>query len=202
MKTNRPYLLLFSLVISAVTVKAATPTENELRFCIGAQPKTFNPLLVDDDASETVRYLTGGVLLRLDRNSQKLLPELATAWSINHTGNAITFTLRENIHFSDGTPFSADDIAYTMEQLMDPGLHSPTGDAFRSSPGKLATTILGKYRITVTFPAPIVAPPPAVAPAQYTSYPCDECPLAFPTPLARKNHPRVHLRCNRPSRRN
>src|SRR5207248_27027 len=31
----------------------------ELRFCLHAEPKTFNPLLVDDDASETIRYLTG-----------------------------------------------------------------------------------------------------------------------------------------------
>jgi len=155
---NRPYLpLLVPLFISMGTAWAGpSPDANELRFCIGAQPKTFNPLLVDDEASETVRYLTGGVLLRLDRNSQKLLPELAAAWTINHTGNAITFTLRENVHFSDGTPFSAEDVAYTMEQLMDPGLHSPTGDAFRSSPGKVITKIAGKYHVTVTFPAPIV----------------------------------------------
>jgi peptide/nickel transport system substrate-binding protein len=156
MNINRSYLLLVSLVVSAGSVWAASPAGNELRFCIGAQPKTFNPLLVDDDASETVRYLTGGVLLRLDRNSQKLLPELATSWSINHSGSAITFTLRENVHFSDGTPFSAEDVAYTMERLMDPGVHSPTGDAFRSSPGKVSTTIAGKYGITVTFPGPLV----------------------------------------------
>src|ERR1700738_3550540 len=125
MNVNRPYLLLVSLAISIGSAWGGPSTDgNELRFCIGAQPKTFNPLLVDDDASETVRYLTGGVLLRLDRNSQKLLPELAKGWTINPTGNAITFTLRENVRFSDGTPFSAEDVAYTMQKLMDPGLHS------------------------------------------------------------------------------
>jgi peptide/nickel transport system substrate-binding protein len=156
MKINRSYLLLATLVISAGNVWAASPAGSELRFCIGAQPKTFNPLLVDDDASETIRYLTGGVLVRLDRNSQKLQPELATSWTMNHTGNEITFALRENIRFSDGTPFSAEDVAYTMQQLMDPNLHSPTGDAFRSSEGKVATKITGKYRLTLIFPAPIV----------------------------------------------
>ena len=35
----------------------------ELRFCLRAEPKTFNPLLVEDDASEAIRYLTGGVLV-------------------------------------------------------------------------------------------------------------------------------------------
>ena len=148
-------LLFVSLVLST-GAWAASSGGSELRFCIGAQPKTFNPILVDDEASETVRYLTGGVLIRLDRNSQKLLPELATRWTIDHTGNAITFQLRENVRFSDGTAFSAEDVAYTMSQLMDPAVHSPTGDAFRSSEGKVETKITGPNRITVTFPAPIV----------------------------------------------
>lgn len=157
MNLTRSRLLLIALVLSTSCAWAASsPGGSELRFCIGAQPKTFNPILVDDDASETVRYLTGGVLIRLDRNSQKLLPELATSWTIDRTGNAITFQLRDNVRFSDGTPFSAEDVAFTMNQLMDPGVHSPTGDAFRSSEGKVTTKITAPDRITITFPAPIV----------------------------------------------
>ena len=37
----------------------------------------------------------------------------------------ITFKLRHGVHFSDGTPFAADDVAFTMQRLMDPTLHSP-----------------------------------------------------------------------------
>jgi peptide/nickel transport system substrate-binding protein len=128
---------------------------SQLRFCIGSDPKTLNPLLVDDDASDTVRYLTGGVLMRLNRSTQQLEPELATAWKVSRDGKSISFTVRENVRFSDGTPFSTEDVAYTMEQLMDPSLHSPTGDAFRSGEGKVTTKITGKDEITVTFPAPI-----------------------------------------------
>ena len=148
-----PFALLFLL---AAGLCGPMRAQNQLRFCIGAQPTTFDPLQVADAPSETVRYLTGGVLVRLDRGSQQLIPELATSWTINRTGNAITFVLRENVRFSDGTPFDARDVAYTMERLMDPNLHSPTGDAFRSSNGKVATKIDGKYRITITFPAPVV----------------------------------------------
>ncbi len=43
-----------------------------------------------------------------------------------------------------------------MQQLMDPSLHTATGDAFRSGEGKITTTIAARNRITVTFPAPIV----------------------------------------------
>src|SRR2546425_5669939 len=61
----------------------------ELRFCLRSHPKTFNPLLVEDDASETIRYLTGGVLLRVNRLTQELEPELATSWKISRPGRTI-----------------------------------------------------------------------------------------------------------------
>jgi peptide/nickel transport system substrate-binding protein len=128
---------------------------SELRFCLHSDPKTFDPLVVDDDASETVRYLTGGVLVRLNRRSQQLEPELASAWKVSTDGRSITFTLRRGVRFSDGTRFSADDVAFTMKSLMDPALHSPTGDAFRSGQGEVRTTTFGDNKITVTFPAPV-----------------------------------------------
>ncbi|HKD91263.1 MAG TPA: hypothetical protein VKB56_05145, partial [Terriglobales bacterium] len=49
-------------------------TGGELRFCLRSEPKTFNPVLVDDESSETIRYLTGGVLLRVNRLTQKPEP--------------------------------------------------------------------------------------------------------------------------------
>ena len=104
----------------------------ELHFCLKSEPKTFNPVLISDDSSEVVRYLTGGVLVRVNRQTQQLEPELATSWKISDAGRTITFKLRDGLYFSDGTPFSADDVAYTVKQMMDPQLHSPTGDSFLS----------------------------------------------------------------------
>src|ERR1035438_8592892 len=105
----------------------------ELRFSIRTDPRTLNPLLAADDPSETVRYLTGGVLLRINRRTHILDAELASAWKVSENGRRIDFTLRPSVLFSDGTPFSCEDVVYTMRQLMDPALHSPVGDAFRTS---------------------------------------------------------------------
>lgn len=145
-------------IAAILVVQFAHPQPgSQLRFCIGAEPKTFNPLLVDDDASDAVRYLTGGVLVRLNRATQQLEPELAVAWKVNRAGNAISFTLRPNMRFSDGTSFTAADVAYTIDRLMDPALHSPTGDAFRTASGRVTTQVAAPYQITIIFPAPIVA---------------------------------------------
>jgi peptide/nickel transport system substrate-binding protein len=130
-------------------------TGGELRFCLHLEPKTLNPLQVNDDASETVRYLTGGVLVRVNRVSQKIQPEIATEWSISDGGKKVRFKLRQGLRYSDGTPFSADDVAYTMRQLMDPALHSSTGDAFRSGEGAVTTRVVSPTVIDIIFPAPV-----------------------------------------------
>lgn len=147
-------LLLATLVCEPLDLTWAQ-SAGELRFCLHSEPKTFSPMLVDDEASETIRYLTGGVLIRVNRRTQALEPELALSWKVSGSGTTITFKLREGVSFSDGTPFSAEDVAYTIRTLMDPNLHSPTGDSFRSSDGAVKTEVLGRYHITVTFPAPV-----------------------------------------------
>jgi peptide/nickel transport system substrate-binding protein len=127
----------------------------ELRFCLHSEPKTFDPLKVEDDASMAIRYLTGGVLIRMNRQTQALEPGLAQSWKVSKDGRQITFKLRAGVSFSDGTPFSAEDVAYTVQQLMDPSLHSPVGDTFRSGPGNVETKIVSPTEITITFPAPV-----------------------------------------------
>lgn len=154
MKKILASLVLFVLITFGSGLVLAQ-SGDELRFCLRSEPKTLNPLLAADDSSETIRYLTGGVLVRVNRLTQELEPELATSWKVTNGGKTITFQLRDGLRFSDGTPFSADDVASTVQQLMDPALHSPTGDAFRSSEGKVITEVLPKNRVRITFPAPI-----------------------------------------------
>jgi len=146
---------LFRLVIVLLVAASCLAQSGELRFCLRSEPKTFNPLLVADDASETIRYMTGGVLIRVNRLTQVPEPELATAWKLSKDGRTITFTLRDNVFFSDGTPFTAEDVATTIRQLMDPNLHSPTGDAFRSGPGAVSVQVQAPNRVMVTFPAAV-----------------------------------------------
>ena len=153
MATTFRKLILASTICLGLLGSAAA--QGELRFCLRSEPKTFDPLKVEDDASATIRYLTGGLLVRMNRQTQALEPELAQSWRVSKDGRQITFKLRTGISFSDGTAFSAEDVAYTVQQLMDPALHSPTGDAFRSGPGNVETKVISPTEISVTFPAAV-----------------------------------------------
>ncbi|HZQ23512.1 MAG TPA: ABC transporter substrate-binding protein [Terriglobales bacterium] len=147
--------LAFVVILSFVAGLASAQSGGELRFCLHTDPKTFNPELAENDADETIRYLTGGVLIRVDRLTQEAQPDLATSWTVTNGGKTITFRLRDGVSFSDGTPFTAADVAFTIQQLMDPALHSPTGDAFRSGEGRIDTQMLSANKVAIHFPAPI-----------------------------------------------
>ena len=153
-------MLMRSTVVLLLCGAAAASSGSELRFCLRTDPKTFNPLLVEDESSETVRYLTAGVLIRLNRYTQELEGELATKWKVSENGRRIDFDLRPGVRFSDGTPFTCEDVVYTMRQVMDPELHTPVGDAFRSAPGAVESRCTGSpgtSAVTVRFPAPVAA---------------------------------------------
>jgi len=146
--------LLFLFFLFSVTPVHAQ-SGSELHFCLRGEPKTFDPALVDDEASENIRYLTGGVLIRLNRQSQALEPGLAASWQVSKDGRKITFHLRRGLSFSDGTPFTSEDVAFTMRHLMDPQAHSSTGDAFRSGEGTVDVQASAPDVAAITFPAPI-----------------------------------------------
>ena len=154
-KKGKIALTLITFCFGSLLGRALAQGGGELKFCVRMEPKTFDPLKVEDEASASIRYLTGGVLVRVNRQTQDLEPALAQSWKVSKDGRQITFRLRSGISFSDGTPFSAGDVAYTIQQLMDPALHSPTGDAFRSGTGNVETKVISPTQISITFPAPV-----------------------------------------------
>jgi peptide/nickel transport system substrate-binding protein len=131
----------------------------ELRLNIHSEPRTLHPALADDDASELIRYLTGGVLVRLNRITQQLEPELAASWKVSEGGRTIRFQLRDKLQFSDGAPFTSDDVVYTMDTIVNPDLHSPVGDSFRMTTGRVRATAEGPLSVVVRFPEPLAGGP-------------------------------------------
>ena len=57
-------------------------------------------------------------------DDNQLLPGLATAWD-SPDGKVWMFALRSGVTFSNGQPFTADDVVYTFTRLQDPNVGSP-----------------------------------------------------------------------------
>jgi peptide/nickel transport system substrate-binding protein len=92
-------------------------------------PSRLNPLLASDSASGSVNgYLFNG-LVKYDRDL-KLVGDLAESWDIYQNGLDIVFHLRKNVLWHDGVPFTADDVVFTYQRLIDPKVMTPYGSDF------------------------------------------------------------------------
>ena len=83
-----------------------------------AGPKTFNPLVAQDAASDAVMRLLHGALVNFDFVRSEATPGLAESWSVGPDQKTWTFKLRKGLRWSDGEPLTAADVVFTWNQLM------------------------------------------------------------------------------------
>ena len=155
----KPAVLFVTCLAAQSFLYAASVAEpargGELRFCLHSEPKTFNPLMASEDSDEMIRFVTAGVLIRINRLTQAFEPELAESWRVLDSGRKIEFKLREGVRFSDGTAFTPADVLFTLRAIFDPATHSPAGDPFQIGKQPPAVSQLSGGRILVSFAAPM-----------------------------------------------
>jgi peptide/nickel transport system substrate-binding protein len=88
------------------------------------------------------------LLMFNDLKANTAYPWLATDFSWNSDGTQITFTIRDNVKFSDGTPLTPADVAYTFQVMKDTPATNRLG-----LPISGATTV-GSNQVQVTFTQP------------------------------------------------
>ena len=106
---------------SASGSTSGTPTKGgNLRLATQAPAAAVNPLTVSDAGGLCMLAQTGEFLAFDDNQALQLKPMLATAWKPSNNGSVWTFSLRQGVKFHDGSPLTADDVVYTIQQLADP----------------------------------------------------------------------------------
>ena len=125
-------LVLFAALLAAAHPAPAQANPGGVAWSIKYDPKTLDPAKVDDQASELVRYLTGGVLLRINRHSQDLEPALAASWTLSPDGRVVTFHLRPGLAFSDGSPLTSADAAWSLRRVLLPATAAPVAEEWPS----------------------------------------------------------------------
>ena len=88
-------------------------------------PTSFDPMLPKNGASQRVVDNVFDSLLKVNAETASLGPSLASDWSISEDALTITFSLTEDALWHDGEPFTADDVAFTFEAILDTSLDTP-----------------------------------------------------------------------------
>jgi len=77
-------------------------------------------------------------LLYWDKDHRNIYPNIAKAWKISDNGKIFTFYLRKGLKWSDGQPFTADDIMFYYEDVLLNKELTPTFPTYLTVKGKPA----------------------------------------------------------------
>ncbi|GCE08997.1 ABC transporter substrate-binding protein [Dictyobacter aurantiacus] len=79
----------------------------------------LDPATVQRKQSMQIVGMTSAGLLSLNDNME-VVSQLADSWEAGDQGYTWTFHLRHNLKFSDGTPLTSADVAYSLDRALDP----------------------------------------------------------------------------------
>lgn len=144
---------------ASTTATAEAVDGGDLTFAIGNDPISINPAGIGsgNDTLYVTRQLVDSLLWQ-DPADGSLKPWLATAWEANADSTQFTFTLRDDVTFSDGTPFDADSVKKNFDDTVAAGAKSSAAASFL---GYVGTTVVDPTHVTVAFKAPNSAFPQA-----------------------------------------
>ena len=110
-------LMLCQLLISAAASLATAP--QPLNLGNTGEPQTLDPHRYNLRLEETLLndLFTG---LTTFNAEGEIVPGAAESWSQSTDGLTWTFTLREDLRWSDGAPLTADDFVYSFRRLLNP----------------------------------------------------------------------------------
>lgn len=109
--------------------------------------RTLVPILASDSASADICSLVFNGLVKYDKNIN-LTGDLAESWNILDNGLTIIFHLRKNVKWHDGAPFTAEDVKFTYEKLIDPNIKTPYSGDFERVKN---LEVLDNYTVKVTY---------------------------------------------------
>jgi peptide/nickel transport system substrate-binding protein len=128
-----------------------------LHVALRAEPKTFNPVIAIDAPSRDVLRRIHADLISIDRSTQKTVPGLAETWSRSSDGTRYTLKLRRGVRFSDGTPFTADDVVFSWSLYLDEKVHSPQRDLLMIDGQPIQCARKDDFTVEFVLPKPYAA---------------------------------------------
>lgn len=124
---SRIYAILIALtlitVVSALAFTPASANDVERVFVTPriSESKTWDPMVGYGAGSDMVTFNLYEALLGVeytDEGNWEFYPLLATSWDIADDYSEITFQLREEVTFHDGTPFNSSAVKYWFDRMM------------------------------------------------------------------------------------
>lgn len=149
-------VMILSLMVGCSTTKDnkqddTSKVSNEKVLVYGSGDYTsINPALYEHGE---INSLIFNGLTAHDKDN-KVVPSLAESWEIDKESNTYTFKLRNNVKWHDGEKFTADDVKFTLETIMNPDNASEIASNYEDITN---IEVIDEYTLKITLKAPNVA---------------------------------------------
>ncbi|MFZ5801380.1 MAG: ABC transporter substrate-binding protein, partial [Candidatus Omnitrophota bacterium] len=125
------YAVVFLLLSSLPAFAQDHKYGGELILAATSDPRSFNPILAKETSTTAVTGLMFEGLTRTNSETLAVEPNLAERWQVSPDGLVWTFYLRKDVRWSDGKPFTADDVVFTFNELIfNPAIPNSARDIF------------------------------------------------------------------------
>lgn len=104
-------------VDAAVQDEGTPVTGGSLIYGLSTDPPNLDPRVDSGYAAATVKQQVYSSLVRIDENFE-YHPELALSWEVSEDRLSVTFALRPDVLWHDGSPFTADDVEFTFTNIL------------------------------------------------------------------------------------
>ncbi len=142
---------------SAPAADSATPAADlpqDIVFALKEDPTCLDPQQTSVTTSLIVgRQLTDS-LLDQNPDTGEIVPWLASDWSVADDLTSYTFTLRDGVTFSDGTPLTSEAVAANFDAIKALGASASLANGYLA--GYAGTDVKSDTQFTVNFSAPNV----------------------------------------------
>jgi peptide/nickel transport system substrate-binding protein len=114
----------------------------------------YNRYFSPRGATDLVALLTHARLVRVNRETDSVEPALAERWETSDDGQTMTFHLRRDVTFSDGAPFTADDVLFSLQVAVRGARQRARQIDARRGASRSRRPRRNHYVVVVRFPSP------------------------------------------------
>ena len=139
------------------TAPASAARGGALTVSVRGEPRSFSRIIARDSTTELLSTLTQAKLVRINKVTQEVEPWLAESWTRSDDARRYKLTLRPDVVFSDGQPFTSADVVFTFNAIYDEKTGSNLADSLTANGKKLQVIAVDPRTVEIVFPDPFAA---------------------------------------------
>lgn len=126
----------------------------KLVLSVAGDPKSFNPVVAREATTSTITSHIFESLVTIDHITLEVIPMLARSWTVSDDGKIWIFKLRNDVVFNDGKKFTAEDVAFTFNELVfNSDIPNSARDIFTIKGQSIQVEVVEDYTVKFVLPS-------------------------------------------------